>query len=957
MNAAEPTSRLPPLWPHLAWPIGLLLCAVLALTGWAAARSIAARADGDDTTRMSAIARHFVYTLDDRLTTADGWIRSVTAGDAALQEGDLRRRALDSAILSGLVLVPWDAAFGAAGTASAGGGIRASDLRGFDASEGIALAAGRSLLRLQSDGAGGVAVYLAHVIEVRGRRQIGLFELAPGWLWQDADELPGHVVVAVIDEHGEAIFRGSQLPAGVSAMLVRASQEVRHPGEALLRGWQQSGTAWRAAVTQFSLDATPIAGGGSWAVAVYDRPVSVAPAVRSLVPALLMGLLLGALALLGLSLYAARRWRAPLARLHAALGSLREGVFQRVDLGGTVGPMRTLAAAYNLAIDELQQRLAAQACLAEIDRLLLEATELEQALEGVLLRVRNLTASQAVAVTLIDRDAPAHARSFIVGAQGGDCPVSRVNLDEELTQRLQELRSELTVPPHHLDRYSFLAPLQEQGAVSCCVWPIMAGERLAAILAVGYGDPAPPSREQLALGAECAARLRFALTNAERDEHLYRQAHFDSLTALPNRVLFRHRLSEELRHASDSGQRSALLYVDLDHFKNVNDSVGHVAGDQLLTIVAQRLRGSVKEGDTVARLGGDEFTVILRDLPSAETAGLVAERIIEGLQRPVNIAGRDHHVRASVGITVFPDDADSIDAIMRNADLAMYQAKDAGRSRAVYYDSKIARAQSPIAQSGLFRALRRREFALHYQPQFHLRSGELIGVEALLRWPSPRQGMRFPKDFLPAAEESGLIVELGAWVLESACRQLALWREQGLAPSRLALNVSAQQLRQADFAQLVHQSLQQARLPVQTLELDFTEGALAEQRPRESLRALAALGVRLALDDFGTGYSSLTHLRQHPIDALKIDGSFMQEVPDDPQACRLAETIIDMAHGLGKQVIAEGVETLAQLDFLRERGCDLAQGYVMSRPLGVAELEELLASRHGMVVLNRSAAG
>jgi EAL domain-containing protein (putative c-di-GMP-specific phosphodiesterase class I) len=279
---------------------------------------------------------------------------------------------------------------------------------------------------------------------------------------------------------------------------------------------------------------------------------------------------------------------------------------------------------------------------------------------------------------------------------------------------------------------------------------------------------------------------------------------------------------------------------------------------------------------------------------------------------------------------------------MRNADLAMYQAKNAGRARAVFFDSKRARAQAPLAHSGIYRALRRREFVLHYQPQFQLQSGALVGVEALLRWPSSHQGMRLPRDFLPAAEESGLIVELGAWVLESACRQLASWREEHGTSLRLALNISVQQLRLDDFPQLVLQSLERAGLAPDLLELDFTEVALNEERPREALRELADAGVRLALDDFGVGYSSLNYLRQQPIHAVKIDASFMQEVPNDAQAAKLAATIIDMAHALGKQVIAEGVETLVQLDFLRESHCDFAQGYGLARPMPAAELAELL---------------
>ncbi len=328
------------------------------------------------------------------------------------------------------------------------------------------------------------------------------------------------------------------------------------------------------------------------------------------------------------------------------------------------------------------------------------------------------------------------------------------------------------------------------------------------MLSIGYRGMTAPSEELVRYGAQCTLRLQIALSNQDCDARLYRQAHFDSLTSLPNRVLFRDRLSQELASSGDAAPCGALLYVDLDHFKRVNDTVGRIAGgDQLLFIVAQRLRSCLKEGDTVARLGGDEFTVIMRNLPSAESAAEIAQRIIETLGCPVNVAGRDHHVKASIGITLYPDDGNSIDVLLRNADLAMYQAKDSGRARAVFFDSKMARAAIQPAESGLFRAVCRREFALYYQPQYELKNGQLVALEGLVRWQHPREGLRFPKDFVAAAEQSGLMVDIGAWVLESACHQLLLWRDAGIAPERLALNVSAQQLRVGDFARLVNQTL------------------------------------------------------------------------------------------------------------------------------------------------------
>lgn len=960
MSVVEPNHRLPPLWPRIALAMLPVLLLVLAVIGGSALqqldRSIAQQADA----RLEATCGRVAPAIRDRIEVADAWVADLAA--VSRDETTLHRRVSDSTLLAGVLVTPWPDIAAVAAAAPPFPLARAR----LTGAQLQALLGGRSLLLALPMPGGGSGVYLAHPLRLSGRQALGFFQLSAAWLWQGFQALPHDEAVAVISPQGAALFNSGRWPDWTAAMLLHsfsgaasaaAGSAAAGADAPLLQGWQQQGAAWRAALLPVDWSATRVSSNGAWLVGAYARSPEPGATLASLAPGLLTALLLGLAALLLMSAWTARRWYPQLARVHSGLVALRAGAFQHAEAGQPTDAAGVLARAYDLAIDELQQRLAGQACLAEIDRLLLEAGELEQALEPILMRVRGLTGSQAVAVALLDRDAPAHARCFIVSAEGGECPVSRVNIDDDLALQLQGLGQELAVPAHHVERYSFLAPLQEHGASGCCAWPIMAGERLGAILAIGYREPAPPSREQLALAAECAARLRFALTHAERGEHLYRQAHFDSLTALPNRVLFRDRLAEELRHVADSGQRSALLYVDLDHFKRVNDTVGHVGGDQLLTIVAQRLRGCVKEGDTVARLGGDEFTVILRNLPAADAAGEIAQRIIEVLQRPVNVAGRDHHVRASIGITVFPDDGNTLEVVMRNADLAMYQAKDAGRSRAVFFDSKLARSHSPVAHSGLYRALRRREFALHYQPQFQLSDGALAAVEALLRWPNPRQGMRFPRDFLPAAEESGLIVDLGAWVLESAGRQLAIWREEQIAPARLVLNVSVQQLRLADFSQQVHETLQRTGLPAQMLELDFTEAALSEERPRQALRALADQGVRLALDDFGAGYSSLNYLRQHPIDAVKIDGSFMQEVADDAQAALLAASIIDMAHALDKQVVAEGVETLAQLDFLREHRCDLAQGYVLARPMGVAEIGELLRARRGAQSLPQRATG
>jgi diguanylate cyclase (GGDEF)-like protein len=644
------------------------------------------------------------------------------------------------------------------------------------------------------------------------------------------------------------------------------------------------------------------------------------------------------------SVYLTHRYGPALRALAEGLSALRARQFARLDVRSADEAL-LLIDNFNRAAASLDEQFRVLETLAQIDQLLLHSVDLEHVLDTIMSRVQGLTYCQSVGITLRDADAPGRGRVYLAASGLTDVPVSRIALDDDMLQALTEQTNGLTVVRCEESRHSFLKPLADTGAMFFWVWPVIVAERLEAILAVGYREVPVADPVVAHCGGKFAERLAVALSKSARDEHLYRQAHYDPLTALPNRLLFRDRLAQELANAAAGLSRGALLYIDLDHFKRVNDSVGHTAGDQLLTIVAQRLRSCIKDGDTVARLGGDEFTVILRNVAEPDAAAAVAARIIESLQLPVNIAGRDCYVCASIGITLFPDDAKTIEDLMRNADTAMYRAKDLGRGRMTFFDLNMTSKPAKPTDTGLQHALRGREFSLFYQPQFDVAGGELVGVEALLRWQTPRDGMRYPGEFVPAAEESGLIVDIGGWVLDAACAQLAGWRERKIAPPRLALNVSAQQLQHADFPKLVRRALEKYDLPAALLELELTESVLANATVGAALARLAQLGVHLALDDFGTGYSSLSYLRQYPIDTVKIDRTFLDEVPQNPASATLVETIIVMAHALGKRVIAEGIETNEQLMFLRERRCDAAQGFYLARPLAAAAMTELLQAR------------
>ncbi|HEV7986813.1 MAG TPA: EAL domain-containing protein [Steroidobacteraceae bacterium] len=923
--------------------LGVLLA--LAAAAWIAVLVILTDRDADLADRVSGLAPSFARQLQSRLQMANALVQYLSSSDAGADGAALRQRVLGSDTFGGVLFVPWQANVPDVDGSDDSDVVADANLPGFSTADRLTLSGGQSLLKVVPSATGGMTIYLVHVVSSAGARQVAYFELVPNWFWQGAEGAAGQTAIAVVDTAGRIIFRGGELPLDAFRKFALVAIDGRDPLRPVQRNWLQDDISWRAAVVRLDFAGAAHLRAMPWNVVCYARLNDARPMLSSFV-LLMLPMLLLAIACAGLvSWFLGRRWEPVLGRLHAALAALQEGRFQRVDTEGSIDCPRAVAQGFNLALSAVEQRIGAQARLAQIDRLLLENMDVEQALDAVLPRICAVTSTHVAAVLLIDRNAPGHARSFIGGADGADYPVTRIPLEPGVIASLTRDVNGLSVSEADAERHVFLAPLHALGATYFHIWPIGVHEQITAILSVGSRGTSALPQAQTVFGAQCAERLRIALSNRARDEQLYRQAHFDSLTALPNRLLFRDRLSQELANTADGSQRGAVLYVDLDHFKKVNDSVGHSAGDQLLTIVAQRLRSCVKDGDTVARLGGDEFTVILRHLVSVDTASEIAQRIIDTVQRPVSIAGRDQFVRASIGITLFPDDGNTIEDLMRNADLAMYQAKDGGRSRAVFFDRMMARAQVPLARSGLFRALRRREFSLYYQPQYAMRGGELVGLEGFLRWQNPHGGVRLPKDFVPTAEESGLIVDIGAWALESACHQLAMWRDQGIAPPRLALNVSVQQLRTPDFAELVASTLQRHALQPQQLEFEISESVFAEEEARLSLRQLAALGVRLALGQFGRGESSLSYLRQYPVHAIKVDRRFMQEVPESQQASTLVATIIHMAHALDKQVIAEGVETMGQLDFLRERGCDVAQGFVLARPSTVAEVSEVLAAR------------
>jgi diguanylate cyclase (GGDEF)-like protein/PAS domain S-box-containing protein len=419
------------------------------------------------------------------------------------------------------------------------------------------------------------------------------------------------------------------------------------------------------------------------------------------------------------------------------------------------------------------------------------------------------------------------------------------------------------------------------------------------------------------------------------EQQLTYLAQVDTLTGLPNRHMLYERLSQTIKQAQRSGQHIACMYVDLDRFKMVNDTYGHWIGDKLLVEVAARLRGCLREDDTVGRLGGDEFAIVLNQLTRAEDAAMVAQKVIDALAQPFDLEGHESFATASIGIAIYPGDGDNADDLLRNADTAMYRAKEQGRNNHQFYLRKMNErlAQRLQLESSLRGAMERGEFTLHYQPKAELAGGAMCGFEALLRWERPGHGLVSPAEFVPVLEDTGLIVPVGEWVLSTVCAQIQDWQRQGLRPLPVAVNISARQF-QAKILDGFVARIAEARIDPSLIKLELTESLLmkeAEESAR-TLDRLKASGVRLSVDDFGTGYSSLAYLKRFPLDEIKIDRAFIRDVISDPDDAEIALTIIKLAHSLNLRVVAEGVETEAQLSFLRSHGCDEIQGYYFARP-------------------------
>ncbi|MEE8108572.1 MAG: EAL domain-containing protein [Gammaproteobacteria bacterium] len=599
------------------------------------------------------------------------------------------------------------------------------------------------------------------------------------------------------------------------------------------------------------------------------------------------------------------------------------------------------------------------ATMSDVDRKILSSPEPGAVVDIVLSRLRDIVPCHNAVVTVLDRAAPKMAQNYLLLAGEEQSKTKRIKIDRDLELMFSDAQAGI-----FLDREKppgFCRALVGDGADSMFCVPIIKGEKIYGVLTLGYSESPELDGDLMHQASEICGRLALAMATVERDEQLYHQAHFDNLTGLANRQLFAQRLNMEIRRAERDRGMLALLFIDLDNFKIINDVRGHSAGDQLIRKVAERLGERVRDSDLISRLGGDEFTILLSTIDGEEDVGRIAKEILESLQKPFTVDGSQHFISASIGVTLYPGDGRTVEELLRNADTAMYRAKEAGRDQCMFFQEEmnLAAVRRVRLESQLRTVVESGGMKMHFQPLLDSQTQEVVGAEALMRWPVSSERVTLPDEFIPVAEETGLIVPLGYGALEEACRAMIVWRSKGIELESIAVNVSPRQFNEPGFVSEVLAILDRHGLDPRFLELEITESLLLEevQRIRMVLEELCRHEIRLAIDDFGTGYSALGYLRRYPVQTIKIDRSFVHEIDQAESPQKLTRAIIAMSHGLGKRVVAEGVENQKQYEVLAAQGCDLVQGHLFSHAMPVDTFASYVRKQNGKVMMKALIAG
>jgi diguanylate cyclase (GGDEF)-like protein len=798
-------------------------------------------------------------------------------------------------------------------------------------------------------------IYLLRRLVRRGEvRGTFVGEVSPEYLWGRLDQnLPSATTrVAVLDESGHVLFGSSKSPIPPKKVMPQTVWTAVDTSKV-----QKATEFYLTASSSITLDAAFAA--QPWSVVFSESKDEVLEPMVEFTNTFLVVVGFSSLAVLLLSISQIRRSVLPLEELQKGTRRIAQRDFTSRVTVTSRDEFEQLASSFNTMATQLGRQFNALATAAEIDRAVLSATDATTIVDTVLGRIRDVFPCSMVSVTLGVADGAKSVTSVIQDYENGNRHVERIGLRPADVQALLigpevfVLRTGESVP-------AYLAPLAELGAISFVVLPLSYQRQLSGIIALGERFDLVPTEEDRVQMRRLADQAAVALANARMLEQVRELAYYDSLTGLPNRLSYKERLAYALEQASRNQRLVAAFFIDLDHFSRINDTLGHEVGDQLLRHVASRLRSCCREREDevgpafatlapeVARLGGDEFTVIMPGLHDAQDAAKLARRILSSFAQPVRVGTHEIFINASIGIAIYPYDGEDIDTLLMHADTAMYKAKEQGGSSYQTYSKSMTTTalQRMTLENDLRRALERNEFEVHYQPIVDAYTSTVVGAEALLRWRHPELGLLLPSEFIPIAEENGLIVPMGEWILQSACLQNRSWQDAGLPRIRVSVNLSSRQLKRS-LTDTIGRALQISGLEPRYLSLELTESVLVnhQREGTEALHALRAMGLHLAVDDFGTGYSSFSYLKHFPLDTLKIDRSFIREIAIHPDDAAITTAIIAMGHALGLRVIAEGVETEAHLTLLQKQGCDEVQGYLVGRPVPADRFVDHLARK------------
>jgi len=882
--------------------------------------------------RLAQTSEGYAASLYDRLLSAEERAREIAARfdvDGAPAGAELQRlqrqfKAMGIADRGGRVF----ALFGELSPSSTSGAQQVER----QARGGAVLAAGPS-------GQGAAPVILARSLDsgrTQGRTLVA--EVDQLYLWGEPSALPAMTGLCVVEDAGATLFCSNEAgPEAVRAFAGRSrgsasgSFSFEFGGDTHLADYRELFLEREFGIRGWTVIAT-------MPEADAFAPI---PAFKAIfLPAAGLALLVVVL----LSVAQVRRTLGPIEKLIDGTRRAGERDFSTPVVVPAGDEFGELATSFNSMVARLGSQFTALLTLADIDQAILARLDLDRVIETVVTRMRDIVPADYVSIAIVDRNAAEMVRVYSRDQRnGGGLELERcacsIDAAGELLAHPDGLwlnRAEAVKP--------YLAPVARLGAASLFVLPIVWQSAVVGAVVLGFHDAPALTDEERGRARNLGDRVGVAFATAAKDEQLYFQANYDTLTGLPNRLYFKDLLARRLAQATREPQQFALLFIDLDNFKGINDDLGHEAGDEVLRQTAERLSQCVRETDTVTRLGGDEFTIILTQIRSARDPESVAEHVIASMAAPFVVAGNERFLNASIGIALYPADGRTADELLRNADTAMYRAKEGARGRYVYFEERMNVAA--LARLGLERELRRaierNEFSLCYQPQVDLRTGRISAAEALLRWDSPDGGQRMPAEFVQLAEETGLIEPIGDWVLREACRQYRTWQKEGIALPCLAVNVSARQFRQKDFVERVAAIIRGAGIAPHCLEIEITESLLIDASSSISnmLDDLRQLGVTLSLDDFGTGYSSLAYLRRFDVETVKIDRSFVADLTGDEGSDAIVTAIIAMSHALKKRVVAEGVETERQAAILGRLGCDCIQGHYVSHPLNARQFAQ-----------------